>query len=575
MELRQYLSVIGRWWWLVVLSVLIAAISSYLASNLVTPLYRTTTTLIVGRTTQNPDPNSNDLYVGQQLAFTYMQLAMREPVLKGAIASLGMDMPWQALAANVNATSSSQLLEISVIDNDPERAKALADAIAHQLILQSPSGAQGPDQEQISFIQAQLKDLKSKIETAQNDIERYKQELDTANSARQIQDLNEQISILDTKISGWQDTYSKLIVNLQGGEVNALNVLEEASIPWEPISPNKKMNVLLASIVGLILAVAGIFVIEYLDDTIKTPDDITRTLNLPTLGNIDNIEGGETVDKLIAARQPLSPMVEAFRVLRMNLMFSSLDKPVRTLVVTSPNPVEGKSVTLSNLAVVMAQIGQKVIIVDTDLRRPSIHRVFGLQNRVGLSDAILNPNTSAKDCLQESGIENLRILTSGLLPPSPSEVLGSTRMLKLIEQLKEEADILLFDTPPSSVFTDPIVLAAHVDGAILVNRSGYTRTGDARKVVDQFRRLGVNILGVVITRQNVNRRKTYSYYTYYRNEPGAGNNNGHKTWWPFKSKREKHKRRAPTIPSINTMPGETEIISSPESTVEISTPENN
>lgn len=538
MELRQYFTIVSRWWWLILLSVFIAAGSSFLASNAVTPLYRTSTTLIVGRVTQNPDPNSTDLYLGQQLAYSYQQLARREPVLKGAIASLGLNMPWQALAENVTATASSQLLEVAVIDSDPARAKALADAIAQQLILESPSGSSGPDKEQLAFVQEQLQDLENKIKTSKDDMKRLKQELDTANSAKQIEELNSQISILDTKISGWQDTYSKLIVTLQGGDVNALSVLEEASVPISPISPNKRMNVLLASVVGLVLAVGGILLIEYLDDTIKNPDDVFRTLNLPTLGNIDNIEGGETVDKLIAARQPLSPIVESFRVLRMNLTFSSLDRPLKTLVITSPNPIEGKSVTLSNLAVVVAQIGQKVIIVDTDLRRPSIHKIFSLPNRCGLSDAILHPEKGLKECLQESGIENLRIMTSGLLPPSPSEVLGSERMQALIEQLKEEADIVLFDTPPATLFTDPILLGRRVDGVLLVSRSGHTRSNDAKRVVEQMRRLGTNLLGVVLTRQTANRRKTYSYYNYYRSDPETEEKPALTSNW-MKSKREK------------------------------------
>jgi capsular polysaccharide biosynthesis protein len=155
MELRYYLGIAWKWAWLIGLSVLIAAASSYFASKAATPLYRTSTTLMVGRVTQNPDPSSGDLYTGQQLAFTYIQLVTREPVLQGAIDSLGLNMNWQALRGQVSAAivRQTQLLEISVVDNDPYRAKVLADAVALQLILQSPAGPSAGNQDEAAFIQ--------------------------------------------------------------------------------------------------------------------------------------------------------------------------------------------------------------------------------------------------------------------------------------------------------------------------------------------------------------------------------------------------------------------------------------
>ena len=333
MELRHYLTLIWKWVWLVVLSVAVAATSSYIASKAATPLYRTKTTLMVGRVTENPDPNSVDLWTGQQLALTYIQLARREPVLQGAITRLGLEMSWQALASQVstNIVAQTMLLEISVIDSDPYRAKVLADSIAQELILQSPTSSNGTNPEETAFIQEQITDLKTKIEAAQLESERLQQEMDAANSARQIQDLQNQIYIAETKISGWQSSYSQLLLSLTGGDVNALSVVEEASIPYAPISPNVRMNVLLASAIGLALAVGGIFLIEYLDDTIKGPEDVMRVTSLPLMGGISRIEGDDYPDKLIAVKHPLSPIVEAYRVLRTHLQFSSVDKPARTL----------------------------------------------------------------------------------------------------------------------------------------------------------------------------------------------------------------------------------------------------
>jgi non-specific protein-tyrosine kinase len=288
-----------------------------------------------------------------------------------------------------------------------------------------------------------------------------------------------------------------------------------------PISPNVRMNVLLAAVIGLVLAVGGAFLIEYLDDTIKTPDDIAATVNLPALGTIARFAGDEYPDKLIAVHQPLSPIVEAYRVLRTNIQFSSVDSPARTLMITSPGPTEGKSVTLANLAVVMAQAGLKVIAVDTDLRKPVMHKIFGVSNSHGLSDGILQTNPGPLEHLQDTQIDNLRVLPSGPLPPNPAELLGSERMKAIIEQLSNEADRVLFDSPPSLVVTDAAILSTRLDGVIMVNDAGHTRRDQARRGVEILQRVGANVLGVVLNRLSLRTGGQYYYrHYYYRSEDG-------------------------------------------------------
>jgi non-specific protein-tyrosine kinase len=518
MELRQYLTLAGKWLWLILLSVIIAGASSYFASMAATPIYSTKTTLMVGRVTSNPDPSSNEINTGTLLAQTYSQLARREPVLKGTIESLGLDISWALLANQVRTTviPQTQLLEISVVDSDPFRAKVLADSIAQQLILQSPTTPNTLNQEQLDFTQAQLTDLSGKIEKAQQDMSRLKQELDAANSSRSIQELQNQVNVLDSKISEWQNTYTRLLSTLQGGNINALTVLEEATIPRNPFSPNVSRNVLLASAVGLILALGGVFLIEYMDDTIKTPEDITRATNLPTLGAIARISGEEVTDKLVAVRHPLSPIVEAFRVLRTNLQYSALDKPLRTMMITSPSPGEGKSLTLANLGVVMAQSGQRVILVDTDLRRPMLHKIFGLSNRYGLSDTVLHSTSSITERMQTTETRNLFVLTSGPLPPNPAEVLGSDRFREIIEGLKQSADIVLMDSPPVLAVADATILGTQVDGVILVARSGRTGRNEAERAVENLLRVRVHLLGAILNRARLGSRN--SYYRYYEQE---------------------------------------------------------
>jgi capsular exopolysaccharide synthesis family protein len=533
MELRHYLHIAWKWSWLVVLAVLIAGGASYFASKSATPLYRTKTTLMIGRAIENPDPRSVDLNTGQQLAHTYSQLARREPILAATIERLGLRMSWQNLAGRVstNVVPQTQLLEIFVVDSDPLRAKVLADAIAEELIRQSPTT---PDnsQEQLAFTQAQIDDLKSKIERGQKEINRLTIELDSANSSRLIQDLQNKISIHESKISGWQNTYSQLLTSVQGGNINFLRVVEVAARPSSPFSPNVSMNVMLASVIGLVLAVGGIFLIEYLDDTVKTSEDVRRASGLPTLGLISRISGKQYPDKLIALRQPLSPIVEGYRVLRTNLLYASPDKPLKTIMVTSPNAGEGKSVTLANLAVVIAQSGRSVILVDTDMRRPVVHTIFSVSNRRGLSDAILESPESVFDFLQDTGVQNLRVLCSGGLPPNPPELLGSSRMKEVIDKLKSAADVVLFDSPPAQVVSDALILGPAVDGVLLIHDVGSTRTSDSTRVSEDLKQVRVNILGIVLNRM---KRSSRNSYYYEQAKSGKTFRTGRESWFkrPF------------------------------------------
>jgi non-specific protein-tyrosine kinase len=211
---------------------------------------------------------------------------------------------------------------------------------------------------------------------------------------------------------------------------------------------------------------------------------------------------------LIALRDPRSPAAEAYRTLRTNIQFSSLDKPLHTLLATSTAPDEGKSTTLANLAITMAQAEQRVILVDCDLRRPSLHALFDLPNDAGLTSMILSPEEA--EPLQESGVPGLRLLTSGPLPPRPADILGSKRMEAVIARLRDEADIVLFDTPPVVAVTDAAVLATRMDGVLLVFQAGTTSRERARQARQILEKVKANIVGVVLNNAEV--EKEYGYY---------------------------------------------------------------
>lgn len=217
---------------------------------------------------------------------------------------------------------------------------------------------------------------------------------------------------------------------------------------------------------------------------------------------------------LVTVTNPRSPISEAYRTLRTNLEFSSLDKTIRSMVVTSAAPEEGKSTTLANLAVTIAQAGKKVILVDCDLRRPSLHQIFAVRSPVGFTDMMRDDTLMAKPPLQDTCVSNLFLLTSGTLPPNPSELLASRRMSELITALYEHADILLFDAPPIIAVTDAAVLASKVDAVLLVISAGKTKREHARQAKALLEKVNARLIGTVLN----NVKGETSMYQYYSGE---------------------------------------------------------
>lgn len=511
MELRQYFNTVRKWWWLIALSVLVATVSSFLATRQQPPIYSAKTTLMVGRTIENPNPTGNEVWLGQQLAQTYAEIAKRQMVQQATQEALGLTWLPQY---TVSLVPNTQLLEVNVVDTSPERAQAVANELAQQLIDQSPSAPERAQQDRREFVNLQLQELEKNIDETKVRIDELKQQLASMFSARQIADTQTQITALEQKLTSYQGNYAQLLAFLEGG-VNTLTVVEPATLPTAPIGPNKAMTILLAAAIGLLLALGAAFLLDYLDDTLKNPDDIKTALDLSVLGAITSIEGESPDQKLVAAVQPKSPTAEAYRILRTNIQFSALDNPPRTMMSASANPGEGKSTTLANLAIVMAQQGQRVIIVDTDLRRPTLHRFFQLPNSAGLTNAVLQPSPLAEGFLQPTRYENLHVLTSGPLPPNPAELIGSERFATLLKDLQQRADIVLLDSPPILAVTDAAILARQVDGVVLVIEAGATRRQLAVNAKDALEKVGAKILGVALNRLRPRGDGYYYYYHYY------------------------------------------------------------
>jgi non-specific protein-tyrosine kinase len=515
MELRQYWQLARKWLWLIILCAIVSALAAYIVSKNSTPIYQATTKLLVNQSSAANQMSIayQDILMSQQLARTYANLLSEKPVIDGTASRLGLPTDRKSLnklVTNVAVTPirDTQLLEVKVEGPNPELIALVANTLPEVFIAQNREmtlgrvgGLKSNLEQEISDVEADITRTQANLAGALDDVQRLR---------------------LETSLAQYRATLSSLISSLNQirlAEAQATNnvvIAKPAEVPGSPIRPRTMTNVLLATVVGALIAVGAVFLIEYLDDTVKSPDDVTRVTGLSTLGAIARLKEAGTQRQLIAWLQTKAPETEAYRTLRTNIQFSSVDKPIRTLIVTSAGPSEGKSTTAANLAVVMAQTGQKVILIDTDLRRPVVHKTFGVPNNVGITTALLaGQDLDLEAYIQPTDIESLSVITSGPIPPNPSELLGSHRMAHVIAELAKVADLVIFDTPPVLVVTDASVLGRQVDGVLLVADAGGTREQALAQAVGEMQKTGGNVLGVALNRLDSRSRGYYYYYYYY------------------------------------------------------------
>ena len=346
MELQDYIAPLRRWWWLLVVGTLCALVPTYFALGRQAPVYETHTTLMIGRAISNPNPDYSQIYLTEQLANTYAEIAQQAPVQKAVMTALGLN--WLP-GYTVQLLPNTQLVKISVTDSDPGRAQAVANELGRQLVVQSPSGEDTEAQQRSGFLRAQLDDLETEIAETEAEITSAQASLASMLSAREIADGQAQIGALQNKLSTLQANYAALLANTQQGAVNSLTIVEPAELPGFPANPSQSRTLLLVAAIGLILSAGTAYLLSYLDDTLKTPVDVKRTLGLTTLAAVPVLDATGEGRELVMASPAHSAASEAYRVLRTNLQFAAVDRPLHTLLVTSPAPSEGKSLTTANL----------------------------------------------------------------------------------------------------------------------------------------------------------------------------------------------------------------------------------
>ena len=282
--------------------------------------------------------------------------------------------------------------------------------------------------------------------------------------------------------------------------------------PAVQVAPKKLNNLVYASLVGLMLGLCFALLQEFLDDRINSPEDARRIVGTPALGYVPMIENEEA--RLLSGSRSGGSVLESYRVLRSNVRFAAVDTPIHSLLITSTVPGEGKSVTAYNLAVAMALDGRNVILVDTDLRRPTMHEKAKVAQQPGLTNVLVG-HTSLEDAIKETNIPGLRVLPAGPLPPNPAELLNSQAMKQLHKALKDQADIVIFDSPPCLATADAQVMAAETDGVLYVVQFGEAKKSAVRHAVEMLRQARTRILGVVFNKIDLTAKRDAYYYGYY------------------------------------------------------------
>ncbi len=517
MELKQYAAILLRWLWLILLGTVLAAAAAFAVSWYSTPIYEASTTLLINQApASSATPDYTSVLTSERLARTYAELLQKRPVFQEVRDNLGLDINTDALSGNVrvSAVRDTQLIVVTVEDTSPDRAAAIANELVTVFSQQNR-------ELQTSRYAASKESLEQELAKVQADIDRAQADIDLLD-ANASQDLDKR-ERLQSMLAQHRSSYTSLLESLENVRLaeaqttDSISTVEEAVSNPIPVRPRTLMNTLLGAIVGGMLAVGVVFLMEYLDDSVKSREQVEELTHASTLAAIASISGKELPDKLVSAVQSRSPIAEAYRLLRTNLEFSAIGGSLRTLLVTSSSPGEGKSTTAANLAIVLAQAGKQVILVDTDLRRPSLHKFFQRTNVRGFTTALLQQSdVSLDDCLLPTNITNLRLLPSGPLPPNPAELLASPRMAELVQELKTQSDIILFDSPPLLAVTDATLLGRIADGALLVVLTASTRASALRRACEQLAQSGSRLLGVVLNKVTTTRNGYYNdYYHYY------------------------------------------------------------
>jgi capsular exopolysaccharide synthesis family protein len=539
MQTTKYIRIARKRWWLILLCVVVAAGLAYYTRHRQSPVYQAQATVAVGRSVRSANPGTADIRNDQDLARTYQQLVKNTSVMTGTINALNLPMSVKQLRTKIDASIISQtsLLVIRASANKPELAADIANEVAHQLILNSPANLTPDEQAQLEAAQKQIDDLNVLLEQFRSEFSDLNQKLVVSNDPATIDSLLARRRVITDQIdevSGRVADFTTMIVTLQDRS-NILSIIEAAEVPTDPVPTNLLRIVLLAAVAGAGLGMGAALVMEYGNDTIVTSEEVAGALDRPILAVVGRYgRRRDSYTKRLITNHQLAPTIpEAYHTLRTNLNLTGPGNQPATYLVTSPGPGEGKTLTTANLALSFAEAGMRVLLVEADFRKPTLHTVFGLDNSVGLTTLVsetvdsrdngtgdeIDEARKVEEIMQQSADNPLlKIISSGPLPENPAAMVGSAVLRYWMQCLPRlvEADVTLFDSPPCLLVPDAQVLASVTDAKVLlVLEAGRTRLGAAKQACDRFALDGIQIHGVVLNKSNTQVDQYYGH-TYYR-----------------------------------------------------------
>lgn len=522
---KQYISIIFRWMWLLVLATVLTTGVAYIVSKGKPTVYEASARLIIGPGIDGINPDLNDLRTGGQLMQTYAELIVTQPILQAVVDKLNLNIDADKLksAVTIKTDDATQLLSISVRDNNPQKAVTIAKELANALVGMSPSGVTGSGNQIRTQIGEQIKKMEQDSTTTEAKIKQYETQLQTAlqtptdvETRRIIQD---QLSQQRSNLADTRRTLATLYTTYQGSTTNQVKIVEVAPTAL-PVDSNLHLTLLVAALAGLILASTIVFAFEYFNDTIRTTEDLAHVTDIPLLGTIAQHKPlrGKVRERLVVQALPESRAAENYRMLGSKLLLSryqaehrgegstamalaeqlspNASRPLHSVVLSSTQVSEDTSDITANLAVILAQTGHRVILVDAYLHRPTISQQFGIIDDEGLTSVLAGWSKTPK-LIPVDWTPNLSILPSGPIPPNPFDLLVSTRMANLIKELESQADIVLIAASPLLSFADSLILASRADGVIILLRSARASRDTVREIVESLRSLNAHILGTI------------------------------------------------------------------------------
>jgi len=447
-NLSEFFEYYKKYFFVVAIAMFIFA-SSILVYNICfkVPKYSTYTTLVLvknensSKETISESIDQNDITLNQKLVSTYRQIIKSKLVLNQVIENLGLEYDYKELSDEVSVTSeeNTEILRITVIDVNPQRATDIANEIA---------------------------------------------------------------SVFDREVSK--------IYNISN-----VSVIDKAEVSTVPSNINVIRDFILALLCGFVFGSAVIFVIFYFDDTLREVDSAENDLGLPIIGKV--YKDHSKLDTIVSER-PNALASESIRTLRTNLQFASVDEELKTILVTSSIPGEGKSFISANLGISFAEAGKKTLIVDCDLRKGRMHKIFNVDGSKGLSSLLIGEISKYKKYIQPTDIKNLSIMPRGIFPPNPSELLNSKKNLKLVSTLKDNYDIVIFDGAPVMGLSDSLIIASLVDKVLVVASLNEAQKAEIKGTTKSLENIDAHIAGLVINNINTRKSKHSGYYYYYSSE---------------------------------------------------------